>query len=421
MSSENIATITKAQTDDGKYEGNYRWAIMALGALTNAFTVAVPIMGLSVLLPEIAKDLNLSLFQSGLVWGMSSLPMIFSSLLGGNLCNRYGPRKMLIFNSIFIGVAAALLGVSGNFTFLLLSVLAFGFFGPMITLSNFMNAVVWFPLHERGFANGLVALGMAFGFFIGSILSATILSPFLHGWRNVFFLYGAVATLFGLVWITTRSSPNESMRQETASGTISFKQGISHISKLASIWFLGLGVLGNSGAVQGVLGYLPLYLQGQGWSVAQAGGLMATFHISSMVFVLPISFVADRFFSGKTLLIVTSIFAAIGLSLLSILKGTAIWIPIILAGMVRDAFMAIFFTVVSGVKGVGTTYASLATGLMMVFVGTGNLLAPPIGNSLAAVGTARSPLIFWAGLAICGFCCLIISFWQESRVKAAVG
>jgi MFS transporter, ACS family, D-galactonate transporter len=398
-------------------QGKYKWYIMTLSALTNAFAVAVPSMALSVMMPEIAKELNLSLFQSGVIWGAGSLPMIISSLLGGNLCNKYGPRKMLILNSILIGLAGALRGVSGNFVFLLFAVLLLGFFGPMITLSNFMNAVIWFEPRERGLANGIATLGMALGFFIGSLLSATLLSPLLHGWRNVFFLYGGVAILVGLWWMTTRTSTNEAALQNSDSGSVSFQQGMSHILKMASLWFLGVGVLGNSGALQGVLGYLPLYLQGLGWSVASTGGLLATFHIFSMAFVLPISFLADKLNAKKTLLVVTATVATVGLGLLAVLQGSAIWVPIIMAGMVRDAFMAIFFTTVSEVKGVGSAYTGLAAGLMMIFMGVGNLLAPPIGNSLATSGSAQTPLVFWAVLAGVGAVSFALSFWLERRTK----
>jgi hypothetical protein len=66
--------------------------------------------------------------------------------------------------------------------------------------------------------------------------------------------------------------------------------------------------------------------------------------------------------------------------------------------MVRDGFMALFMTMIFETEGVGTKLAGTATGFAMVFSGLGGLLAPPIGNSLAAVG-AGMPFAFWAALA----------------------
>ena len=58
---------------------NYKWYILALVILTNMLVVAIPSMGMSVLAKEIAQDLNLNLVQVGMIWGIGSLPSIFSS------------------------------------------------------------------------------------------------------------------------------------------------------------------------------------------------------------------------------------------------------------------------------------------------------------------------------------------------------
>ena len=318
---------------------NYKWYIMTLSALTNAFVIAVPSMGLSVLLPEIVKDLDLSLFQSGLLWGISSLPSILSSLFAGSLCDRFGPRRMLMVNCLLVGLAAALRGLAQNFAFLVFTVFLFGFFAPMITISNFMNAVKWFPPRERGVANGLATLGMALGFFVGSMISATFLSPALGGWRNVFFLYGAVGIIFTFAWLLTHSASNQLQPGDAVSGSVSFRQGISHIAKLKNMWILGLAMMGISGGVQGMLGYLPLYLHDLGWSVAYAGGVLASFHIASMLFVLPLTFWSDKLGSKRNILIGAATLTAVGIGLLSLVNGNAIWGAIIMAGSVRDGFI----------------------------------------------------------------------------------
>jgi MFS family permease len=59
---------------------------------------------------------------------------------------------------------------------------------------------VWFPKDQLGMANGVVSVGMALGFLCGSLLAATVFSPLFGRWRNVLFVYGAVAVLFGVLW-----------------------------------------------------------------------------------------------------------------------------------------------------------------------------------------------------------------------------
>lgn len=93
---------------------------------------------------------------------------------------------------------------------------------------------------------------------------------------------------------------------------------------------------------------------------------------------------------------------ALGVGLLSIGGGATVWVAVIMAGMVRDGFMAVFMTSIIETEGVGVMYAGTATGMVMIFSGIGNLLAPPLGNSLAVVSPGL-PFLFWAALTVLGF------------------
>ena len=198
---------------------------------------------------------------------------------------------------------------------------------------------------------------------------------------------------------------------------MSFGQGLWHIVQLKNIWFLALAMMGISGAVQGLLGYLPLYLHDLGWSVINTGGVLASFHIASMLFVLPLTFWSDRLGSKRNILIGAAGLTAAGIGLLAVVNGGAIWVAVIMAGMVRDGFIAIFLTMVNETRGVGNAYSGVATGFVMIFMGLGNLVAPPAGNSFAAGGIAQAPLVFWAALALLGGLCLFLAFRQTSAQK----
>jgi len=69
-----------------------QWVLLFLGALTNAIIVAAPIMGISVLLPEISKDLGSSIVQAGFVWEIGALPSIFSSLIAGTIIDCFSTQ-----------------------------------------------------------------------------------------------------------------------------------------------------------------------------------------------------------------------------------------------------------------------------------------------------------------------------------------
>ena len=98
---------------------------------------------------------------------------------------------------------------------------------------------------------------------------------------------------------------------------------------------------------------------------------------------------------------VATVMIATGFGLLSVADGALVWGAVILAGVVRDGFMAILMTFIIKIKEVGAAYAGTATGLIMSVSQIGSVLSPPAGNSLS-VYSPGLPYLFWAGLALLG-------------------
>jgi cyanate permease len=396
-------------------DAKYKWYLLFLSAFTNTVVAAIPTMGLSVLLPEISKELNLSLVQAGLVWGISSLPVIISGLLAGALGDRFGPRRILILGCLLSGLAGALRGLSVDIISLSVSVFLYGFLTPLIILNNMKSAGMWFSSRELGLANGVLSMGLALGFFMGSMVSATVISPWLGGWRHVFFFYGGLSVIFCISWYFTRSSPNIEGSVGGVSNSKSMFKNVSHVVRIRNLWLMGLAILGISGSYQGLLGYLPLFLRGKGWSVFTADGALAAFHLVSLIFTLPISLRSDKLNTRKRVLIAAGLMTMIGTGLLSVVSGNSIWAAVILAGMVRDGFMAVYMSMVIETDGVGPVYSGTATGFVIMFLGIGNLLAPPIGNRLAGI-TPGSPFLFWAALNVFGLFCISLATEPEKNL-----
>jgi cyanate permease len=249
---------------------------------------------------------------------------------------------------------------------------------------------------------------MASGFFVGSMISATYLSPALGGWRNVFILYGAITVLFTIPWLFTHASPEGKRRPGTPLGLASFKESILQLARSGNMWLLTLANMAFNGGAQGIIGYLPLYLQGLGWPVSAAGGVLASYNIASMIVVLPLTFLSDRPGSRRKILIGAALLSATGIGLLPFVHGAAVWVAMMMAGSVRDAFIAITLAFVNGNSGVGKAYSGMATGFLMLFMGIGNLVGPPVGNAFAVLG-AGSPMIFWSCLVLSGAVCLMMA------------
>lgn len=397
---------------------NYKWYILVLTALTGAFAMAAPYMSLSVLFKEISADLQLSLVQIGLVWSIGSLPAMFMSILSGVINDRIGPKYVIITASLLLGFAGAARGLATSFSTLLIPILVLGVLTPMISTSAFKICGMWFPGRQLAFANGVFSMGMALGFLLSSLLSATVLSPWLGGWRNVLFFYGVLTILLCIPWIFARPTPLALRESSLAVVSVPMRQALLHVVKVVNLWLLSIAWMGLSGCMQGVTGYLPLYLRGLGWPAFQADGALSLFHAVSMLFVLPLALMSDRLRARKPLLAAMMGVIILGCGLLATAQDKLIWGAIPLMGMVRDASVALLITMIIETEGIGARYAGSATGFSLVFLSIGGLLSPPLGNRLAEYNPSL-PFIFWAGLAAIGlFSLLLIKMPKRRHVLA---
>ena len=401
-------------------DATYRWYVLALAALTHTLVIAIPTMALPVLFKEISDELGLNLVQVGAVWGLTALTGIFTGLIGGSLGDRFGAQRTLMVGCVLAGISGAVRGLASDFYTMTLAIFFFGLVTPAIPINVHKTCSIWFSGRLLGLANGVVSAGMALGFVVGSLVSATWLSPWLGSWRYVLLLYGGIAIGMSIPWALTRPRPGPTVATNQVTSSVSMRRAFGQVARLREIWFLGLTILGIGGAIQGTLGYLPLYLREIGWPAAQADGALATFHTMSLLATIPLALASNRLGSRKRALAIAGVMFTGGIGLLSVGTGLLIWVAVGMAGLFRDGFMAIFMTTIVEVKGVGAAFAGTATGLAMVFMQIGLLLAPPIGNSLAEFAPAL-PFAFWAAMAFCGLLSLsMVKEGAASQVGATV-
>jgi len=378
----------------------YKWLVLALATFTFTFVVAMPQMSLPVLFEEISDDIGLSLVQVGWIWGVGSALGILVGLIGGPIGDRFGPRRTLAVACLFIGIAGAARGLSNGFAMLAFTTLITGFAQWSIPMNIHKTCGVWFPRQQLGMANGVVSVGMALGFLSGSLLAATVFSPLLGGWRNVLFAYGAVAILFGMFWWFSQEKARHEDRQNNQ--RIILREALGHVIHIRNVWFLCIATAGVSGGVNGVLGYLPLYLRGLGWQTTIADGTLASFHAASMTCAIPIALLSDRIGSRRGVLMAAALLIGTGIGLLGFASGVLISAAVLLAGIARDGFMATSMTAVIEEQGIGARFAGSATGLNISLMGIANVFAPPAGNWLAQFGSGL-PFLFWASFVFLGF------------------
>ena len=375
-----------------------KWSLWMLMVGTACLATAAPRMALAVMLPEITADLGLTLFQTGLIWGANVLTSVFASILGGAASDLYGARRSLIVACVCTGLFGLARGLAPSFGGLLIFSLLTGPFISLIPLNLHKAGAQIFPREQLALANGGVALGMASGFMLGAALAATWLSPLLGGWQRVLIASGGLTMLFGLAWflVPRRTGVDQVSAHATQQG---LREGLSHVLAIRDVRLICLAGFGYGGCANGLLGYLPLFLREAGWAGPRADLALSSFHIASMAATIPISLLSDRLHLRRPFLLISSFSLALSTALVPLVPGQTVFVAMMAAGLLRDAFMSILITRLMESDGIGPAYAGNALGLALVGMQLGGAISPAAGNVLAVFGQGR-PFQLWSLLGL---------------------
>ena len=375
-----------------------KWFMLALMVATNAFVASMPMSALPVLFKEISNDLGLSLVQIGSIWGAANLAGIFFSLLAGVMADRFGTRRTLIVFGFLTALTGASRGLSDSFFMLVVTVFLNGAVRLVVPVAVTKNIGLWFRGERLGLAMGLSMMGMGIGLMLGPLVSASVLSPWLGGWRNVMYFLGGVAGLVSLFWLVMAREAPAPVEQEV--GRVSILQSFRQLIHVRPIWILGITLLFRTGCVMGVTGYMPLYLQDfLNWKPGLADGTLSAFYAVSAVLVVPLTFLSDRMGSRRKIMIPALICSFIGTLLIPFADGALIWILMMAQGMFQDAFMSLVTTLVLETKGIKPEYFGTAIGMIFTLGLAGGVSGPPLG-ALFTRYSGSAPFYFWAGLAL---------------------
>ncbi|HWB33244.1 MAG TPA: MFS transporter [Acidobacteriaceae bacterium] len=161
----------------------------------------------------IGREFSIDNVRMGWVFSAFLVGYAAFQIPAGLLARRLGPRRSLALLGAWWGVFIALtaaIGVHATNALVLLVLIRFTLgVGEAVmypATSQFVER--WFPIQERGRANGIIFAGVG----LGSMLTPPVVTAILlhHGWRVSFLLSAAAGAIAGLVWyIAARDTPEQ--------------------------------------------------------------------------------------------------------------------------------------------------------------------------------------------------------------------
>jgi ACS family glucarate transporter-like MFS transporter len=174
-----------------------RWRVLGFAFSLSVVTYLDRIC-ISAAAPFIMDDLHLSFLEMSVVFGAFTLAYSLCEVPSGWLGDLRGPRRVLtrivLWWSGFTMLTAAARGLQ--------SLVAIRFLfgaGEAGAFPNVMRSFSqWFPVRERGRANGVLFLGSRVGGMLSAPIALLLVSRW--GWRVSFVAFGAVGLVWAVAW-----------------------------------------------------------------------------------------------------------------------------------------------------------------------------------------------------------------------------
>src|SRR3954470_9508600 len=148
--------------------------------------VLVDLLGFTIVMPLLApfgQEYGFSGGQIGLLYAAYPMCQLVAGPILGRLSDRFGRRPLLIVSQAGTALSFLVLGLSSNFTVMLLARMLDGASGGNILVAQAYVADVTAP-EDRSRGLGLIGMAFGLGFVLGPLLGGLLLAlPIDPAWR----------------------------------------------------------------------------------------------------------------------------------------------------------------------------------------------------------------------------------------------
>jgi EmrB/QacA subfamily drug resistance transporter len=387
-------------------EKTRRWWTLGAACLA-AFMTTLDNTVVNVAIPSIQRDLHLSV--AGLEWVVASYLLAYGSLMlvGGQLADLYGRRRLFLIGLTIFTTASLSCGLARDESFLVGSRIAQGVGAAVLTPTALATVAATFAGRERSIAIGIWTAVTSAAYAIGPLAGGFISQHLPSGWIFFINVPAGMLDLAVCVLVVAESRQQAERRRLDLGGLVT-----------SAFALLGL----TFALVEG---------HTSGWGSPLIVGAFALAGVTGSLFVMlerrvrlpmvELGFFRNRVFSGATLVQAVWGFAVMGVYFYSSLfiqqvlgfsptEAGLAFVPLAIAAIVAAVVsarvaavagvawtVAASLVVVAGGLGIvalvgeGSRLADLLPGLIMIGVGSG-LMAPVNDVQVSALPQARAGL-----------------------------
>lgn len=349
--------------------------------------------GFLALLPFVREEFALNRTQVGYYSTFIFVSSATLAIFTGSVVDKVGPKKGVLIGIGCIGATAFLFGLAPSYAILLLLALFAGLGHSIITPSMNKGLTLAAPPEKYAISMGI----MQSGFGLGGILGTSFIPMLgeLYGWQTAIQFAAFFAILMGLIifklYQEQQSFTNtlDSYKYQDIARR-SFKESLFSLfmnKPLLRVCFFGL-VLGASS--NAALAHFAVFLsEDLQMSRAIAGFGLSIYLVGGIAGKIAWGWASDRVFRGNRRVALFAIATTIGAIYLIFgffintpqLSPVVIFVFSFILGCSADGWQGVHLAAVGDAAGKGV--AGIATGLSLLFLRIGLLIAPPVIGYIA--------------------------------------
>ncbi len=393
-----------------KEDNRYKWEVLVL--LWIAFFLnQADRQVFNVVLPLIRDDLYLNDFQVGSIATAFNLVYALLVPMAGFVGDIFSKKWVVTLSILFWSIATMFTGLSNGVLMLVMmrSIATGGgeaFFGPAnyTLLANYHKETRAFAMsiHQTSYYLGIILSGYVAG-YVGEH----------YGWRNAFYVFGAVGVIHGLVLIFRLKDKKEKVTIEKKE-KVKFSEAMKVLFKTPTAIFLTIGFSGLIFVLTGYLTWTPTYLYEKFNMSLSLAGFHSMFytHLFAFFGIILAGKYSDKLAAKDpgTRLLMQGIGLLVAVPFI-VMMGNSTGLAMVYTGLAGFGFCRAFFdantySVLYDV--IPQKYQSSASGIMlMIGFGVGSMAPLVLGYLKPIIGLSLGISLLSVIWVLCGLLLLI--------------
>ncbi len=415
-----------------------RWQTFVLLLFVGALSY-IDRISLSIGMPLIAKEFDLSPQMQGLLLSSFFWTYALFQIPGGWLADKIGPRRILTWAVTLWSVCQLATGLALNFTMMLIARLGLGATEAPQYPTGAKLAALWLPLKDRARGAVLMDSSSTLGAAFGSLIVAGLIS-LLGGWRESFIAVAIITAGAGFVihrYIRDKPEQHpkvneleaqyiaEEHRKEDSQEEQKALIGKPvNFLKHRTFWFMAVGFMTANMLFYGLLTFGPLYL-------FQARGLDIHGLASASFFIYISGFFGENFAGWlaqkglrrgyrqnvvmRTLLGISAAIATMAIFAVAFVESANAAIVLLAVTLFFGRFLGLYWSL-PGTLTV-RSQAGILGGMMNMFSNVGGIIIPLVtGVVVSMTGSYFAALILFAACGLCYLVCSLLINYEKKLV-----